>query len=92
MVYAGRLAERRKLIHAAVTERQIKLLEAVGLPVRLPDSANLNTTEILDRMQLDKKTVGGKLRFILPTCIGHVELFSDIPEEEVRDVLDELAN
>ncbi|MCH7685778.1 MAG: 3-dehydroquinate synthase [Planctomycetes bacterium] len=92
MVYAGRLAERRKLINASVTERQIKLLEAVGLPVRLPDSANLNTTEILDRMKLDKKTVGGKLRFILPTCIGHVELFSDIPEEEVRDVLDELAN
>ena len=92
MVYAGRLAERQGLINASVTERQIKLLQAVGLPVRLPDSANLNTTELLDRMKLDKKTVGGKLRFILPTCIGRVELFSDVPEEEVLTVLDEMEN
>jgi 3-dehydroquinate synthase len=91
MVYAGRLAERRELIDASVTERQIKLLEAVGLPVQLPESAHLNTAEILDRMKLDKKTVGGKLRFILPTCIGHVQLISDVSEEDVRDVLDELA-
>ena len=92
MVYAGRLAELRKLMNAYETERQIKLLEAVGLPVRLPDSENLDTTEILDRMKLDKKTVGGKLRFILPTCIGHVELLSNVPEEEVREVLEELAH
>ena len=92
MVYAGRLAERRGLIETTVTERQIKLLDAVGLPVRLPASANLKTAEILDRMKLDKKTVGGKLRFILPTCIGHVELLSDVPEEEVRAVLDEMDN
>ena len=55
MVYAARLAERRGLIDATVTERQNTLLEAVGLPVRLPESAHLKTAEILDRMKLDKK-------------------------------------
>ena len=70
MVYAARLAERRGLIDATVTERQNTLLEAVGLPVRLPESAHLKTAEILDRMKLDKKTVGGELRFILPTCMA----------------------
>jgi 3-dehydroquinate synthase len=92
MVYAARLAERRGLIDATVTKRQNQLLEDVGLPVRLPESAHLNTSEIFDRMKLDKKTVSGKLRFILPTCIGHVELFHNVPEEDVREVLDESAN
>jgi hypothetical protein len=35
---------------------------------------------VLERMRLDKKAVGGKMRFILPTRLGHVELFDDIPE------------
>jgi len=34
--------------------------------------------------------VGGSLRFILPTKIGHVETFSDVPEADVCAVLDEL--
>lgn len=90
MIYASRLAEREGLIDAAVTKRQVDLLQAVGCPVRLPESANLNNDEILDRMKLDKKTVGGKLRFILPTKMGHVELFRDISETEVRTVLEEM--
>ena len=90
MVYASRLAQRQGLIDASITEQQIKLLESVGLPVRLPKTSDLDSDEILDRMKLDKKTTGGKLRFILPTRLGHVELFNDVPEKEVRAVLDEL--
>jgi len=88
MVYASRLAQRRGLIDASMTEQQIKLLESVGLPVRLPETVSLDPDDILDRMKLDKKTVGGKLRFILPTRLGHVELFDNVPEKEVRAVLD----
>ena len=91
MVYASRLAERRKLIDAETTERQIALLESVGLSTRLPASTNLKTSDVLDRMKLDKKVVAGRLRFVLPKELGHVELFDDIPEDDVRDVLDELS-
>jgi 3-dehydroquinate synthase len=42
-------------------------------------------------MKLDKKTVAGQLRFVLPTQMGHVETFGDVPESDVRDVLAELA-
>ena len=41
-------------------------------------------------MQRDKKTIGGKLRFVLPTQLGHVELFNDVPEKTVREVIDTL--
>lgn len=90
MVYASYLAEKLNLISHQETERQIQLLQSLGLPVSLPEGSSLNTDDILDRMKLDKKTVGGKLRFVLPTCLGRVEVFKDIPEELVREVLDEL--
>lgn len=90
MVYASYLAEKLNLITHQETERQIQLLQALGLPVVLPEGIRLDTDEILDRMKLDKKTVGGKLRFVLPTCIGRVEVFKEIPETLVREVIEEL--
>ncbi len=87
MVDASRLAERRGLIDASITERQGHLLNDVGLPTSRPAQANWPTDDILNRMRLDKKTLGGKLRFILPTKLGHVELFDDVPEDDVRAVL-----
>lgn len=92
MVYASRLAERLGRIPREVTQRQISLLAAVGLPVRLPNPKAMSNAEILDRMRLDKKTVGGRLRFVLPTRMGHVELVSDVPADEVEKVLDEFRN
>ncbi|QDV52808.1 3-dehydroquinate synthase [Gimesia fumaroli] len=91
MVYASYLAEKLNLIPHSDTKRQIELLQALGLPVSLPEGTCLETDEIIDRMKLDKKTVGGKLRFVLPTCIGRVEVFKDISESLVREVLEELA-
>jgi len=90
MVYASYLAEKLNLISHQETERQIHLLKTLGLPVSLPESIQLNTEEIMDRMKLDKKTVGGQLRFVLPTCLGRVEVFKEIPEELVREVIEEL--
>lgn len=92
MVYASTLAEKLDLISHQDTERQVELLSALGLPVILPAGTTLSTDDIIDRMKLDKKTVGGKLRFVLPTCLGHVEVFKEISEELVREVLDELAH
>ena len=42
---------------------------------------------VIERMRLDKKTVGGQLRFVLPKRIGQVEVISDVPEADVRAVL-----
>jgi 3-dehydroquinate synthase len=88
MVQAARLAERKGLIDSATTQRQAALLAAVGLPVTLPDSLFWTADEILDRMRLDKKALAGRLRFILPTRLGHAELFDDIPETDVRQLID----
>ncbi len=89
MVRASRLAERRGLVDAKVTERQVELLRAFGLSTELPNNVELSTEAVLDRMRLDKKNVGGRIRFVLPTRMGHVRTFDDVPEEDVRAVLAE---
>ena len=37
----------------------------------------------------DKKVVADKLRFILPTRLGHAELFDDVSEADVVKVLEQ---
>jgi len=91
MLYASRLAERLSFITADVTHRQQDLLKAFGLPTRLPANWSHSDDAMLDRMRLDKKTVGGNLRFVLPKRIGHVEVVTDVPEVDVRAVLRNLA-
>ncbi|MBI3865061.1 MAG: 3-dehydroquinate synthase [Planctomycetia bacterium] len=91
MVYAARLAHRLGRIDESIVSRQTNLLSALGLPTGLREGSKLTPADMLDRMRLDKKTLGGRLRFVLPTKIGHVELVSDVPEADVRAVLDEFA-
>ena len=89
MIHASRLAERLELIDAEVTQRQVRLLEQLGLPTALPEGATFSPDDVLDRMRLDKKSKQGRIRFILPTRLGHVRLVDDVPEEHVRAVLSE---
>jgi 3-dehydroquinate synthase len=86
MVCASRLAERRGLIPADLTQRQVRLLEALDLPVR-PERWPID--ELLLVMRSDKKNEAGRLRFVLPRRLGEVALFDDVPEKDVRTVLEE---
>lgn len=87
IVYASRLAEKLGRIEKPITEKQVELLDAIGLPLNLKEPGQLTVNDVLGRMKLDKKTVGGKLRFVLPSRIGHVELVNDVPEELVHETL-----
>jgi 3-dehydroquinate synthase len=89
MVYASRLAERLGKIEAAATVRQVSLLEGLRLPTALPAGMSFAPQSVLERMRLDKKAVAGRMRFILPTRLGHVELFDDVAEADVLTVLNE---
>jgi len=87
MIDASRLAENLGRIDARATQRQLALLTELGLPTRLPNPEKISAHDVLDRMRLDKKTVGGKLRFVLPSRLGHVDVVKDVSEEAVRYVL-----
>jgi len=81
MLCASRLAARLGRVDSDLTRRQHQLLAALGLPVDVPD---MDREVLLDAMRRDKKVAHGRLRFVLPTRMGHVELVSDVPEEDVR--------
>ena len=87
MVHASRLAERRGLIDSTLTRRQIELLRALHLPTAVPERLRFSTDDVISRMRLDKKSVSGSLRFVLPVRAGAVKTFSDIPESDVRATL-----
>lgn len=86
MVCASRLAQRRGLISSDETRRQADLLERFGLPTAIPA---WDIGDLMKTMRTDKKSVAGRLRFILPTRIGAVELVEDVPEADVAQVLRE---
>ncbi|HET6574687.1 MAG TPA: 3-dehydroquinate synthase [Fimbriiglobus sp.] len=85
MVCASRLAERMNLIPPEVTARQVKLLEAFGLPTA--PNPDWPADDLIAVMRRDKKVLDGKLRFVLQTRLGRVELMSEVPEALVREVL-----
>jgi 3-dehydroquinate synthase len=50
----------------------------------IPRATHLDSNRLIARLGSDKKTVKGKVHFVLPTCIGEVKTFSGIPESDVR--------
>lgn len=80
MMCAARLAERMGRVDAAFVERQRKLLEAFGMALDVPD---VEHGELVEFMYRDKKVERGKLRFVLPTRMGHVELVRDVVTDDV---------
>jgi 3-dehydroquinate synthase len=86
MACAAKLAEKLGRIGPELGHRQNALLEAFGLPI-VPRS-EWPTDDLIAVMKRDKKAAGGRMRFILPTRIGEVQLIDDVPESLVRDVLE----
>jgi len=84
MMCAARLAERLGRVDGELVRRQEALLKSLSLPVETP---SLPADEIIQVMQRDKKVQHGRLRFVLPDRLGHVELVGDVPESEVRAAL-----
>jgi 3-dehydroquinate synthase len=87
MVCASLLAERLGRIPSDVTQRQKRLLEAFQLPVR---PLNWSIDDLLAVMYRDKKTEAGRLRFVLPDRLGHVELVSGVDVRLVRETLSQV--
>ncbi len=89
MRMAARLAELRGTLDAAAVERQGRLLQRLGLEIRMP--ANCTAAAMLEAMRHDKKTRNGQLTFVLPREIGRSEVVSGVGEDEAIQVLKEFG-
>jgi len=87
MARAARLAAGLGRITGELVARQDALLASLGLPIEVPPGITGGVDALLAVMARDKKSLGGRLRFVLPSRLGHVELVESVPEPLVRQVL-----
>lgn len=80
MVCAARLGKQLGMVDQAFCDRQRRLFEALGLPVRCPETRH---DELVAAMQRDKKVVSGQLKLILPNAIGSVGLVPAPADSEI---------
>jgi 3-dehydroquinate synthase len=84
MVAAGELSCELGLWSADDQRRQRQVIAAAGLPVRWPE---LQAEAVLACLQGDKKVRDGRVRFVLPTALGAVEIRDDVSGPQVLAAL-----
>ena len=82
---AAQLAVNLGMFSETDFQRQRALLTRAKLPITFPP--DLTPEAIHDAMSLDKKTLGGKLRLILPTRIGEVVIRNDVDDQNVLEAI-----
>ena len=82
---AAQLAVNLEMFSETDFQRQRRLLKRAELPLTFPP--DLIPEAIYDAMYLDKKTLGGKLRLILPTRIGEVVIRNDVDDQHVLEAI-----
>lgn len=87
MICASELASQLGMIEREVIVRQRELLDAFDLPTTL---VRTDTGRLLDLMRADKKTRQGRIRFVLPTKIGHVRIVDDVADSQVAQSIEKV--
>lgn len=85
MQMAANLALRLGRVDQDFCDRQTQLIKQFDLPTHWPDA---NADSMIPAMMTDKKVEHGRLRFILPTKMGHVELVDNVDQELVTAAID----
>ena len=85
LVLAAECSERHAGLAAAVRARLVRLLEAAGLPVRVPD--DIDREALLLAMRLDKKHRQARWRLVLLEAPGHAVVREFANAAEISDVL-----
>jgi 3-dehydroquinate synthase len=84
MLAATELAAKLEIL-APIDADHIK--QSIRLFGPLPPAGDLSPEHLLQRLARDKKTLGGKVHFVLPTAIGKVEILSGIPDQVIKDAM-----
>jgi 3-dehydroquinate synthase len=87
MIAAARLSERLGMLESNDGQRIEDLVRRIG---PLPSLLRVTPGRLIQIMRSDKKTRGGKLRFVLTRHLGKAETVGDVPMADVRAVLREL--
>jgi len=86
MVSASLLGEILGVTPPTVTQAICRTLASANLPVAFP--RDIDADLVLAAAQRDKKTEGGKLRFVLARALGDVYVHEDVPAASVANAIE----
>ncbi len=75
-VWLGNL---RRMIDDAVRDRMLRCIDAYG---PIPSLTGIAAQNLQSRLVADKKTVQGRVHFVLPTRVGEVIVVNNVPPEQ----------
>lgn len=84
IVLAARLAAKSSILSSRDHDRIKNLIFSLGLPTTYE---RLASRDLIAQMRKDKKSVGGRLQLVLPTGIGTSQVFGDISENQLAQIL-----
>lgn len=85
MCGAARLSVKRAGLSAAEADRLVQLIGTTGLPTRLGERYRLE--DLRAAMALDKKAVGGRLRFVLLPRLGEAVVSDAVTDADLEEVV-----
>ena len=85
MVAAARISAAKGLLTGDEAERIRSLIKNFGLPTEVPEA--LSREAIKGYLLTDKKTVGGRVFYVLPTSIDRIIITDEVTDRQVDDVL-----
>ena len=88
MMAAADISSRMGMLSDDEVDRQRSVLEAYELPLKYSDA---DPSAIRNAMSMDKKTVGGRIRWVLLDGIGNAVTRSDVPPEHIDQALREVS-
>ncbi len=86
MVAVSHISVGRGLMNDEELERLKGLLRSLELPVAIPH--HISTSRIMETMRHDKKSVAGRINFVLTRSIGDTVIVDDVSDEEVGRAID----
>jgi 3-dehydroquinate synthase len=87
MIACCEMARRRGAVDGSLVDRLTGVLDALGLATTWNGARPEHLWEL---MQHDKKTRGGKVRMILPTKLGAVEIVEDTDFQQVAAAIERI--
>lgn len=88
MIAAASIAREVRACKPQVAEQ---IQSAVSVYGPLPP-VKVAAADVISRLSADKKTVAGKVHFVLPQKIGKVTITSDVPPEVIHSAVEQITN
>lgn len=85
MVVAAEISKIIGIIDEESVNKIKGLIKKASLPSVIP--ASIDTIDIVQRLNKDKKVKDGKVRFVLPTAIGKVSIRDDIKKDVISQAI-----